>query len=89
MTDAQSSLWKQACFDAPNESDTEKLAERCTLFEKAILDRVKELSESSEDHEERSEMPIACTALSGIQVNGDGCPSPILAQLRVLKTWLA
>jgi hypothetical protein len=66
--------WKVPFLEAMFETDKEKLTKLVYAAEGAIFVRLQELAGSSDHHEERSEMQVACAALLTVQVNKLGWP---------------
>jgi hypothetical protein len=67
--------WKQPFLQALEESDKQKLGELVYASEHAIFLRQQELKNSSDFHEERSEMSVAEVALLTIKTYKLGCLS--------------
>ena len=65
--------WKQPFLQALEESDKLKLAELVRASEHAIFLRQQELKDSSDHHEERSEMTVAEVALQTIKTDRLSC----------------
>lgn len=65
--------WKQSFLQALEESDKLKLAELVRASEHAIFLRQQELKDSSDHHEERSEMSVAEVALQTIKTDRLSC----------------
>jgi len=65
------------------ETDKEKLAKLVHDTEGAIFLRWRELTGSSDHHEERNEIHRACDALLSIQVNKLGWPSSLPTRKKV------
>jgi len=65
--------WKQPFLHALEESDKLKLAELARASEHAIFLRQQELKDSSDHHEERSEMTVAEVALQTIKTDRLSC----------------
>jgi hypothetical protein len=71
----QAPSWKQPFLRALEESDQQKLGELIHASEHAIFLRQQELKNSSDDHEERSEMNVAELALRTIKTHKLGWPT--------------
>ena len=71
----QATSWKQPFLRALEESDRQKLRELVYASERAIFLRQQELKNSSDHHEERSEMSVAEMALQTIKTHKLGCLS--------------
>lgn len=67
--------WKEHYLHALLESNTEKLTELVQVTEQAIALRAEELLNSSDHHEERSQMAVAKASLLAIKVHKLGWPS--------------
>jgi hypothetical protein len=67
--------WKQFFLKALEESDRLKLTELARASEHAIFLRQQELKNSSDHHEERSEMSVAEMALISIKTHKLGWPT--------------
>ncbi|MGC1627172.1 MAG: hypothetical protein WA735_09940 [Candidatus Acidiferrales bacterium] len=74
MQDSYLMSWKELYLQALLESDAEKLTELVQATEQAIALRAQELSNSSDHHEEQSEMSIAKASLLAIKVHKLGWP---------------
>jgi hypothetical protein len=74
MAEPNARSWKQLLVEALTETDNEKLTKRVHDAEGAIFLRWQELAGSSDHHEERKAMDVACAALLYIQVNDLGWP---------------
>jgi hypothetical protein len=75
MGKSDPTLWKELYLQALLESDTEKLTELVQATEQAIVLRAQELLNSSDHHEERSEMAVAKASLLAIKVHKLGWPA--------------
>jgi hypothetical protein len=71
----QPTSWKQPFLQALEESDRLKLTELVRASERAIFLRQQELNNSSDHHDERSEMSVAEVALQTIKTHKLGCLS--------------
>jgi hypothetical protein len=71
----QTASWKQPFLQALEESDRQKLGELVSASEHAIFLRQQELNNSSDQHEERSEMNVAELALLTIKTHKLGWPT--------------
>jgi hypothetical protein len=69
-------LWKQPFLLALDELDKLKLTDLVRASEHAIFLRQLELNNSSDHHEERSEMSVAEVALLTIKTHRLGRPAP-------------
>jgi hypothetical protein len=67
--------WKQPFLQALEELDKLKLTELVRASEHAIFLRQLELNNSSDHHEERSEMNVAAVALQTIRTHKLGWPA--------------
>jgi hypothetical protein len=67
--------WKELYFQTLRESDTEKLTELVQAAEHAMVIRAQELLNSTDHHEERSEMAIAKASLLSIKTHKLGWPA--------------
>jgi hypothetical protein len=70
-----SSYWKHHFLKVLFESDNEKLTKLVHDTEGAIFFRLQELAGSTDHHEERTELHVACATLLSIQVSKLGWPS--------------
>jgi hypothetical protein len=75
MQDSYLMSWKDLYLQALLESDREKLTELVLATEQAISLRAQELLNSSDHHEELSEIPVAKGSLLAIKVHKLGWPS--------------
>ncbi|HZV86473.1 MAG TPA: hypothetical protein VFF95_02930 [Candidatus Binatus sp.] len=75
MQDSYLMSWKEHFLHALLESDTEKLTELVQATEQALALRAQELLNSSDHHEERSQMTVAKASLLAIKVHKLGWPS--------------
>jgi hypothetical protein len=76
MNDSKQTLsWKRPFLQALEESDKQKLGELVNASENAIFLRQQELKNSSDHHEERSEMNVAELALLTIKTHKLGRPT--------------
>ena len=66
--------WKELFLWALTESDKEKLTALVQATEQAIIVRAQELLNSTDHHEERSEMAVAHAALLSIKTHKLGWP---------------
>jgi hypothetical protein len=71
----QTPSWKQPFLRALEESDKQKLGDLVYASEHAIFLRQQELKNSSDAHEERSEMSVAEVALLTIKTHRLGWPT--------------
>jgi hypothetical protein len=71
----QTPSWKQPFLQALEESDNQKLGELVSASELAMFRRRQELRNSSDHHEERSEMNVAELALLTIKTQKLGWPT--------------
>jgi hypothetical protein len=71
----QTPSWKQPFLQALEESDKQKLGELVSASELAMFRRRQELRNSSDHHEERSEMNVAELALLTIKTQKLGWPT--------------
>jgi hypothetical protein len=76
MSDSYSS-WKEPLLEALMETDKKKLVELVQTAEAAIFNRLRELENSPDGHEERREIQEACASLLDIQVNKLEWPRPL------------
>lgn len=74
MPDSYATLWKEPYRQALKESDPQKLTELVQAAEYAIVLRLRELENSMDDHEERSEMKRAAADLLVIKTYKLGWP---------------
>jgi hypothetical protein len=75
MSDSYSaSSWKEFYYRALTETDADKLIELIHATEAAMFRRWQELADSTDHHEERSEMEVASTALLSIKNQKLGWP---------------
>ncbi len=77
MSESNSRSWKEPFLEALLETDKEKLTKLVYAAEGTMFLRLQKLAGSSDHHEERSEMQVACAALFSIQVNKLGWPSTL------------
>ena len=75
MQDSYPTSWKELYLQVLLESDPKKLTELVLGTEQAIALRAQELFNSSDHHEERSEMSIAKASLLAIKTHKLGWPS--------------
>jgi hypothetical protein len=75
MQDSYLMSWKEHFLHALLESDTEKLTELVQATEQALALRARELLNSSDHHEERSQMTVAKASLLAIKVHKLGWSS--------------
>ena len=76
MNDSQQTpSWKQPFLQALEESDKQKPGELIYASEHAIFLRQQELKNSSDQHEERSEMNVAEVALLTLKTRMPGWPA--------------
>jgi hypothetical protein len=75
MQDSYPMSWKELYQQALQESDTKKLTELVQAAEHAMVIRAQELLNSTDHHEERSEMAVATAALLTIKVHKLGLPA--------------
>ena len=75
MQDSYLMSWKEHFLHALLESDTEKLTELVQATEQALALRAQELLNSSDHHEERSQMTVAKASLLAIKVHKLGWSS--------------
>jgi hypothetical protein len=75
MQDSYPVSWKELFFQALLESDDAKLTELVQAAEHAMVIRAQELLNSTDHHEERSEMAIAKASLLSIKTHKLGWPS--------------
>lgn len=84
MQDSYPILWKELFLETLRESDPVKATELVLFTEQVINNRIRELFNSSDHHEERSEMAVAIAALLSIKVYKLGwhkLPTPGSAQV--------
>jgi hypothetical protein len=74
VSESNSRSWKEPFLEALFETDKEKLTKLVYTAEGAMFLRSQELAGSSDHHEERSELQVACAALLTVQVNKLGWP---------------
>jgi hypothetical protein len=75
MQDSYPTSWKELYLQVVLESDPKKLTELVLATEQAIALRAQELFNSSDHHEEHSEISIAKASLLAIKVHKLGWPS--------------
>jgi hypothetical protein len=74
MQDSYSILWKALFRETLQESDPVKATELVLFTEQVMNNRIRELFNSEDHHEERSEMDVAKAALLAFKVNKLGWP---------------
>ena len=74
MQDSYPTSWKELYRQVLREPDTEKLTELVLATEQAIVLRSQELLNSTDHHEERSEMAVAKWSLLVIKAHKLGWP---------------
>jgi hypothetical protein len=74
MSESNSRSWEEPFLEALLETDKEKLTKLVYEVEGAMYFRLQELAGSSDHHEERSGMQVACAALLSIRVHKLGWP---------------
>lgn len=67
--------WKETYQRMLQESDEKKLHELVLATEQALVERARELANSSDHHEERSELAVATAALLTIKTRKLGWPA--------------
>jgi hypothetical protein len=75
MQDSYPSFWKAVFLDTLQASDLVKLTELVLFTEQAMDNRARQLLNSSDHHEERSEMAVAKAALLTIKAHKLGWPA--------------
>jgi hypothetical protein len=73
MQDSYPVSWKELFFQALLESDDAKLTELVQAAEHAMVIRAQELLDSTDHHEERSEMAIAKASWLACRSNARRC----------------
>jgi hypothetical protein len=81
MLKSSSSPWKQPYREALKTSEKAKLTELVQSAELAMLDRLKELTDSPDHRQERNELRLACMDLLAVKTHKLGWP-----RLRPLKS---
>lgn len=74
------SSWKQPCREALKTSEKERLTGLIQAAELAMFYRMKELTDSLEDRQERSELRLACMDLLAVKTHKLGWPALLRAK---------
>jgi hypothetical protein len=80
VSESNSRSWKGPFLEALLETDKAKITKLAYASEGAMFLRLQELAGSSDHHEERSEMQVACAALLSIRVHKLGWPCTLPSQ---------